>query len=174
MLFPIPGKMRTCPSATQPALICLLAFATFFLAHISFTSAQQATHHSGLISVHAWNNTPNNNETLAPYVHNVTGTYTWILPREKYDIGAGSMMCECFDPVGTHSSVSQFEGTVADTRPLTDGCCMPTSKTIAPFCVVGNATCCGDTYCSAGETCCGGACCPSVSKLVASILAAFY
>ena len=43
-------------------------------------------------------------------------------------------------------------------------CCMPASSSdlVAPFCIPVGSTCCGDTFCVAGEVCCGGFCCPAV------------
>ena len=41
-------------------------------------------------------------------------------------------------------------------------CCMPASSDLAPFCMPIGSTCCGDTFCVAGESCCGGFCCPAV------------
>lgn len=40
---------------------------------------------------------------------------------------------------------------------------MPSSPSVAPFCIPSGSTCCGDTFCNAGESCCGGGCCAAVS-----------
>jgi len=92
--------MQTRPGSTVPSMKYVLALVALFLVRITFTSGQQDSQFSGVSPFPAGNNTYTNG-TLAPYFHNVTATYTWILPRGKYDIGAGSMMCECFDPAGT-------------------------------------------------------------------------
>jgi hypothetical protein len=100
MLFPNPTNMWMHPTSKAPSIKCALASVVFFIAQMSFTRAQQNNQESDLTLSHSGKSTSYSNGTLAPYVHNVTGTYTWILPRGKYDIGAGSMMCECFDPAG--------------------------------------------------------------------------
>lgn len=40
---------------------------------------------------------------------------------------------------------------------------MPGSPSVAPFCIPSGSTCCGDTFCNAGESCCGAGCCAAVS-----------
>ena len=57
-----------------------------------------------------WNNTTFSNLTLAPYIHNVSTTYAWVLPQNRFDIGAGAMDCECFDPAGSSSPISLIGG----------------------------------------------------------------
>lgn len=37
---------------------------------------------------------------LAPLYHNVTAGEVWVYPSSKFDLGARSMNCECFDPAG--------------------------------------------------------------------------
>ena len=48
---------------------------------------------------------------------------------------------------------------------------MPTSSDLAPFCMPIGSTCCGNTFCVAGESCCGGFCCPAVRLF---FLSSFY
>ena len=58
------------------------------------------------------NNTTFSNLTLAPYVHNVSNTYAWVLPQNRFDIGAGAMVCECFDPAGSLPPISLNRGSI--------------------------------------------------------------
>ncbi len=38
----------------------------------------------------------------APYFRNVSAGDAWVMPG-TFDLGARSMLCECFDPSGMHS-----------------------------------------------------------------------
>ena len=84
--------------------LCLLSICVF--SHTALTITHDFYSGPGFMSVpllaRRWDNTTFSNLTLAPYINNVSTTYAWVLPQNKYDIGAGAMACECFDPAGVY------------------------------------------------------------------------
>ena len=50
---------------------------------------------------------------------------------------------------------------------------MPTSSSIAPFCMPTGSACCGNSYCAVGENCCEGFCCAAVRLFFSNSFLAF-
>ena len=102
---------------------------------------------------------------VAPYHRNVTPGAVWVLPANKFDFGLGPFICECIEANGNVIYGEDYKAMRKELTHETATCCMPRSQNVAPFCIEQTASCCGDTFCKAGEACCGDFCCPLVSHV---------